>query len=120
MTDILGQTDDKLKSKSKIQSLKTRMHFENKKSGLGNQSTCIPFWIYNRQTDGNSKWQPKREQKNPDFKNQNQTASYTVDAIMLAPFSQQTLNKFQLNFQPDQMTYTIINDLGGNQTFEVK
>jgi len=55
-----------------------------------------------------------------DFKNQNQTASYTADAIMLAPFSQQTLNKFQLNFQPDQMTYTIINDLGGNQTFEVK
>ncbi len=39
---------------------------------------------------------------------------------MLAPFSQQTLNKFQLKFQPDQMSYTIINDLGGNQTFEVK
>ena len=55
-----------------------------------------------------------------DFKNQNQTASYTADAVMLAPFSQQTLNKFQLKFQPDQMSYTIINDLGGNQTFEVK
>ena len=55
-----------------------------------------------------------------DFKNKNQTASYTADAVMLAPFSQQTLNKFQLTFQPDQMSYTIINDLGGNQTFEVK
>ena len=51
---------------------------------------------------------------------ENQTASYTADAVMLAPFSQQTLNKFQLKFQPDQMSYTIINDLGGNQTFEVK
>lgn len=55
-----------------------------------------------------------------DFKNQSQALSYTADAVMLSPYSQQTLNQFQLKFQPDQMSYTIINDLGGNQTFEVK
>lgn len=55
-----------------------------------------------------------------DFKNQSQTASYNADVVMLAPFSQQILNKFQLKFKPDQMNYTIINDLGGNQTFEMK
>ena len=71
MTDILGQTDEKLKSKFKIQSLKRCTQIENLKSGLGNQSTYIPFWIYNRQTDGNDKWQPKSELKIQDFKNQN-------------------------------------------------
>lgn len=55
-----------------------------------------------------------------DFKNKSQTASYNADAVMLAPFSQQTLNNFQLKFKPDQMNYTVINDLGGIQTFEVK
>jgi len=55
-----------------------------------------------------------------EFKNQNQTASYTADAVMLVPFSKLTLNEFKLNFQPNRMIYTIINDLGGSQTFEVK
>lgn len=55
-----------------------------------------------------------------DFKTKTQAVSYTADAVMLEPFSQQTLSKFQMKFKPDQMTYTIINDLGGNQTFDVK
>lgn len=54
------------------------------------------------------------------FKNQSRTATYTSNAVMLAPFSQQNLNNFQLKFKPNQISYTVINDLGGDQTFEMQ
>ena len=52
-----------------------------------------------------------------DFKSQSKHADYS-QAVMLQPFSQQTLEKFTLNFSPEKISYQIVNDLGGNQSFE--
>ena len=52
-----------------------------------------------------------------DFKSQSKHADYS-QAVMLQPFSQQTLEKFKLNFSPEKISYQIVNDLGGSQSFE--
>lgn len=54
-----------------------------------------------------------------DFKSQSKHADYS-QAVMLQPFSQQILEKFTLNFSPEKISYQIVNDLGGNQSFETK
>lgn len=54
-----------------------------------------------------------------DSKAQNQNASYN-QAVMLNPYSQQALTNFTVDFLPEKFSYQIVNDLGGNQSFETK
>lgn len=54
-----------------------------------------------------------------DFKANSQSSSFN-QAIMLDPFSQQKLEKFKLNFSPEKFSYQIVNDMGGNQSFDNK
>ena len=54
-----------------------------------------------------------------DLKSKSEHADYS-QAVMLQPFSQQILEKFTLNFSPEKISYQIVNDLGGNQSFETK
>lgn len=54
-----------------------------------------------------------------DFKSKSENANYS-QAVMLKPFSQQVVDKFTVNFPPEKLSYQIVNDLGGNQTFETK
>lgn len=54
-----------------------------------------------------------------DFKSKSEHADYS-QAMMLKPFSQQVVEKFTVNFSPEKISYQIVNDLGGNQSFETK
>lgn len=54
-----------------------------------------------------------------DFKSKSEHVNYG-QAVMLKPFSQQVIEKFTLNFSPEKISYQIVNDLGGNQSFETK
>jgi P pilus assembly chaperone PapD len=54
-----------------------------------------------------------------DFKSKSEHANYS-QVVMLKPFSQQSVEKFTVNFFPEKFSYQIVNDLGGNQDFETK
>ncbi|AOA59492.1 fimbrial biogenesis chaperone [Acinetobacter larvae] len=54
-----------------------------------------------------------------DFKSASKNTNYK-QAVMLEPFSQQTVEKLIVNFLPEKLSYQIMNDLGGIQSFETQ
>lgn len=54
-----------------------------------------------------------------DFKSKSEHADYS-QVMMIKPFSKQAIEKFKINFSPEKISYQIVNDLGGNQSFETK
>lgn len=54
-----------------------------------------------------------------DFDSKDQHTRYE-QALMLSPYSQQTLKSFTVDFLPEKFSYQIVNDLGGNQVFQKK